>query len=314
MRNLGYACINTELRKQNIYTSRTLRLSTLKEKGYEYLDVLINKNLEDLQTILEYNNKYDIRFFRMSSEIFPFASHKEYGYKLDNYKDKLKLIGDYAKEKSIRLTMHPGQYTQLSSLKEEVILNSIRDLEYHNEILTLMGLDKNSVMIIHGGGKLPSKEEALERFKINFMRLSKQTRDRIVLENCEMAYTVDDLLPICKELNIPLVLDYHHYNLNNETVIDSVNSNIMKQILETWKRRGIRPKFHVSESANPNGKTLTDLRKHSDIIKEMPHKIVNGKKISLVPPNVDVMLECKLKEQGIFYLKNKYVNKNNKDE
>ena len=146
MRLLGYACINTELRKKGIYTSRTLRISTLKEKGVDYLDFLIMQNLNDLQLILEYNEQYNIKLFRISSDLFPFASHKEYGYKLTKYTDKLQSIGNYAKSKGMRLTMHPGQYTQLSSQKEDVILNSIRDLEYHNEILTLMGLDQNSTI------------------------------------------------------------------------------------------------------------------------------------------------------------------------
>ena len=117
-----------------------------------------------------------------------------------------------------------------------------------------------------------------------------------------MAYTVDDLLPVCEELKIPLVLDYHHYNLNKESEIYSVHSDIMKRILSTWYIRGIKPKFHVSESANPDSTSLTHLRKHSDIIKILPCKYVDGKRISLVPKNTDIILECKLKEQGIFYL------------
>lgn len=33
MVRLGYACINTVLRAQDIYTNRTLRLAKIKEKG-----------------------------------------------------------------------------------------------------------------------------------------------------------------------------------------------------------------------------------------------------------------------------------------
>ena len=71
---LGYACINTELRKRDIYTSRTLRLSTLKTKGIEYVKELGLKNVDDLLKILKWNKENGIYFMRVSSEIFPFAS------------------------------------------------------------------------------------------------------------------------------------------------------------------------------------------------------------------------------------------------
>ena len=32
--------------------------------------------------MVRWNDKYGIKFMRLSSEMFPFASHEEYGYKL----------------------------------------------------------------------------------------------------------------------------------------------------------------------------------------------------------------------------------------
>ena len=69
---LGYACINMELRERGVFTNRTLRKATLEDKGYDYLSTLIIQNLQDLYTVLQWNESSGIRFFRLSSEIFPF--------------------------------------------------------------------------------------------------------------------------------------------------------------------------------------------------------------------------------------------------
>jgi UV DNA damage endonuclease len=46
---------------------------------------------------------------RLSSEMFPFASHAKYGYNLEFADKELKEAGDLAKKYGHRLTMHPGQ-------------------------------------------------------------------------------------------------------------------------------------------------------------------------------------------------------------
>lgn len=85
---------------------------------------------------------------------------------------------------------------------------------------------------------------------------------RLVLENDEICYSVDDLMPICEELNIPLVFgqfsshsrvdreltsnapDYHHDWINPSS---QPPAELMPRILATWERKGIRCKQHLSE-------------------------------------------------------------------
>jgi UV DNA damage endonuclease len=86
---------------------------------------------------------------RLSSEMFPFASHGKYGYSLDYCADLLAQAGALANEYGHRLTTHPGQYTQLGSNKDAVIESAIRELEYHAQMLDLMGIGPDGVMIIH---------------------------------------------------------------------------------------------------------------------------------------------------------------------
>ena len=82
---------------------------------------------------------------RISSELFPFASHAKYGYSLDyaaadlkvsvsssraSHSDSLlKAAGDLANGYGHRLTLHPGQFTQIGSPKENVVEASVRELQ-----------------------------------------------------------------------------------------------------------------------------------------------------------------------------------------
>lgn len=66
---------------------------------------------------------------RMSSDMFPFASHATHGYDLSFAAEELKAAGDLAKKYGHRLTMHPGQFTQIASHKDNVVEQSIKDLE-----------------------------------------------------------------------------------------------------------------------------------------------------------------------------------------
>jgi UV DNA damage endonuclease len=143
---------------------------------------------------------------RLSSEMFPFASHPEYGYSLEYCAAELAAAGALANKYGHRLTTHPGQFTQLGSPKPGVVTNAVRDLRYHCEMLDRMGMGKDSVMIIHGGGMYGDKTAALARIRESFTTLLPQNvKDRLVLENDEMCYSAEDLLPLCEELQIPLV-------------------------------------------------------------------------------------------------------------
>ncbi|KAF8867369.1 UvdE-domain-containing protein [Acephala macrosclerotiorum] len=245
---LGYACLNTYLRFSNppIFTSRTCRIASIVEhrhplkdpsqpehttknrpdktqpasieRGQRYVEELCLANIRDLPKMLRWNDKYGIKFMRLSSEMFPFASHAEYGYKLTPFaSEALAEVGKVVAELGHRVSTHPGQFTQLGSPRAEVIANAFRDLKYHDEMLSLLKLpeqsNRDAVMILHMGDTFGDKAATLERFKENYKGLSPSIKQRLVLENDDVSWSVHDLLPICEELNIPLCLDFHHHNI-----------------------------------------------------------------------------------------------------
>lgn len=250
--------------------------------------------------MLRWNDRYGIKFMRLSSEMFPFASHLEYGYKLAPFAaEALAEAGKVAAELGHRLTTHPGQFTQLGSPRKQVIDNALRDLDFHAEMLDLLKLppqqDRDAVMILHLGGVFGDKPATLDRFRENYTKLPDNVKKRLVLENDDVCYSVHELLPLCEELNIPFVLDFHHHNIifDPEQIREGTKDimDLFPRILATWKRKGITPKMHYSEPTPP-AITGRQRRKHSPRVATLPP----------CPPDMDLMIEAKDKEQAVFEL------------
>ncbi|TFK67401.1 UV-endonuclease UvdE [Pluteus cervinus] len=292
---LGYACLNTVLRNKrpasdSIFCSRTCRLDSLEKNGLDWVKDLGRKNVEDLITMIQWNEDNHIKFLRVSSEMFPFASHKIHGYTLEFCDDLLAKAGALAHTYGHRLTTHPGQYTQLGSPRAEVIDAAVRELDYHCEMLDRMGVGIDGVMIVHGGGVYGDKSAALERIKETITSvLPSKVRNRLVLENDELCYTAEDLLPLCEELAIPLVFDYHHDIINPSSIPPS---EIIRRANLVWARRGIRPKQHLSEP-RPGAVTVMERRAHADRCESLPADL---------PDDMDLMIEAKDKEQAVLHL------------
>ena len=305
---LGYACLNTILRSRKVpvFCSRTTRIATInkEDKGMAFVYELGRQNAEDLSKVLEWNEKYGIRFFRLSSEMFPFASHPDYLYNLEHADKELRAAGAIANKYDHRITCHPGQFTQIASPTPKVFENAYRDLEFHNELLTRMRLDpqrdRDAVLILHLGGAYGDKEATLERFRVNYAKLSDAVKARLVLENDDMSWSVTDLLPLCQELNIPLVLDWHHHNIiRDEERFREGTLDIMPllpAIAETWTRKNIKQKMHTSEARLPNHPLNSQRRSHSARVYHLPP----------CPDDMDLMIEAKDKEQAVFELSKTY--------
>jgi UV DNA damage endonuclease len=302
---LGYACISMELSEKGISTSRTLRLDTIPKRGEAYMDELSFSNIDALRQTILYNEELGIRFFRITSVLFPHMENpradKLLGKRrnIAKFADKLREVGALARSLGHRLTFHPDHFAQLGSPRPDIIDQTIRDLNIHAEILGYLGYtpELGSVMVIHGGGTYGDKAAALARFERNFDDLSTHIKQFIVLENDEWQYSVMDLLPLCERKNIPLVIDFFHHEIGHSHLFDIFDEELLERIIAIWRRRGIKPKCHWSNQKK-------DARKgtHDDYIDHIPQKILNF----CIKYGVDIMCECKMKERCALRLLNKH--------
>ena len=293
--NLGYACINMTLGSQTprVTTNRSMIKRTFVEKGIEYACELGLQNAHDLFKILQWNNRKGIKFFRVSSDMFPWAS--EYGIENSPYYKRietvLKACGNYAKQNGIRVNAHPGPFNVLVSPRENVVKNTITDLEIHGKIFDMMGLERSPYnnLNIHCNGVYGDKQSAMDRFCTNFERLSDAVKSRLTIENDDKAsmYSVKDLMYIHERIGIPIVFDYHHHQFCTG---DLSEQEALELAMTTWPG-GITPEVHYSESkALHEENSKLKPQAHSDYIKSLPNLYGNV---------VDVMVEAKAKELSI---------------
>ena len=289
--------------KENpIYTTRSIMSTSVKKKGIDELKSRVYENCEDLIKMIEWNEQNGIKVFRISSDMFPHKSNpKVENYDFDFVSHLLKEAGDLAKKYNQRITMHPGQYNVVGTPNKDSFEKTILDLEYQANLLDLMDMDNNSVMVVHGGGIYGDKEKTKERWCAQFYMLPKNVQKRLVIENCERDFSIQDCLDISDKINIPVVLDSHHftcYNILHPDVNLENEEFYIPKILETWKKRNIKPKFHVSEQGA--GKC----GHHSDYIETIPTYMLDIPQKYGV--NIDIMIEAKMKELSIFKLYKKY--------
>ena len=191
----------------------------------------------------------------------------------------------------MRVSAHPDHYTLLNSPKTEVLAASVKDLDYHVNMLEAMGLPTAPHLVIHVGGVYKNKESSLDRFVSQFNSLSDRIRLRLMLENDDKVYTAAEVLALCQQISVPMVLDvHHHYCANNgETVAD-----LWPDIVRTW--HGAIPKIHISSPKN-----MKEFRSHADFVEVadvLPFLTMAGK----FGQDVDVMIEAKNKDQALFKL------------
>ena len=86
-------------------------------------------------------------------------------------------------------------------------------------------------------------------------------------------------------------LDYHHDMLFPSSIPPFV---VIERANEIWKRRGIRPKQHLSEQ-RPGAVTLMERRAHSDRCEALPAALPDDMgKQSSPPPNSCINLRMML--------------------
>jgi len=235
---IGYPCINLSVGCSSASTFR------LKSYSRDRLRDTVEANLGCLARILAFNRNNGVLFFRITSDLVPFASHPVMDFPWqDHFRGMFEDIGKFIKKSGMRVSMHPGQYTLLNSNRETVFDNSVKDLEYHTQVLDLLETDSKAKVQIHVGGVYGAKLDAMDRFVRRYETLSKNLRKRLVIENDERNYSVMDCIEIHEETGIPVVLDtLHHEVLNNGESIPEV----LAQISKTWESRDGAPIVHYS--------------------------------------------------------------------
>lgn len=304
----GYVAMSTVL--SNCSPSKTMTMKSFvklvdREAAIRKLERLAAENLHNTLRLLKHNLAHDIQVYRMTSKLIPLATHKDLG-DWDPYpalQESFAEVGRFVKQHGMRVSFHPDHFTVLSTPRSEVLHHSIQDLRHHTNMLLAMGLSASMKNNIHIGGAYGDKPSAAARFEEHFQLIDQDIKERLTLENDDKTFTAIETLNVCKNLGLPMVLDIHHQWVNNE---GESPWELWPEIVRTWDtplaQAGsdascpLPPKIHVSSP-----KSTSDLRSHADGVDVVP-LLSFLRKIARNTPQLDVMIEAKLKDGALFGL------------
>jgi UV DNA damage endonuclease len=296
---IGFVAMSIHLK--NASPSKTMTVTHFqkiidKEAGLRKLTRIAAENLQNTLRVMRHAVAHDIRVYRLTSKIIPLLGHEltdgwDFWGKL---RPEFEAVGAFVRDQGMRVSFHPDHYTLLNSKSQDVIDNSIADLERHVQMFQLMGLDERAKLVMHVGGSFKDKADSLQRFKNSWERVPEHVRRRITLENDDKTYTVLETLSLCETLGIPMVLDIHHHRCNpgKEDLRD-----LVPRIFRLWEPTGLVPKIHVSSP-----KSEADIRSHADFIElgDLLPFLDLAREVG--DTDLDIMVEAKQKDKSAIHL------------
>jgi UV DNA damage endonuclease len=206
----------------------------------------LQTSLEYVDAILDYLSQHDIRMYRLSSDLAPYATHPDmpqfHGMVAESDAE-LRAIGAKARALDIRLSFHPSQYVLLNSLDGDLTKKSVWDLSSQAEMLDRMEMNSEAVVVTHVGGTYGDTAASRERWAKAWETLPAHVQRRLVLEHDDLRFSAADVLWIHARTGVRSVFDYQHFWCLNPQRLDMVET--LGRILATWPE-GERPKIHYS--------------------------------------------------------------------
>lgn len=278
---IGYPCVNESL---DCTATSTFRLASYSD---ERVELAVGNNLRCLLRILEWNAARQLLFFRIGSGVVPFGSHPINTFPWQTrFAAEFRAVGDFARAHDMRISFHPDQFVVLNSPDAGIVERSIQELVYQGSMLDLMGLDSTHKLQIHVGGLYGDREAAISRFVATYQRLPAAVQARLVIENDDRLFSLQDCLRVHAAVGIPILFDnFHHECLNHGEPMPEA----LRLAAATWHptRDGVMMMDYSSQATGERR------GKHTSSLAE---ELFYGFLRDLGDLEADIMLEIKDKE------------------
>ncbi len=279
---IGYPCIN---RTVGCTTNRTFRLASY---SGERLFATVEENLACLERVLAWNLEHGLLFFRISSDLVPFASHPVCSAPWQEaFDERFAAIGMMIREHGMRISMHPDQFNLLNAQDPAIVERTIAELSYHADVLDLLGLGPDAKIQLHVGGVYGDREASIRRFIDVHGRLAHPIRRRLVIENDDGRYSIDDCLRIGDEAGFPVLFDRFHHEVYGT---DGPIGEVLDRVAETWRPADGVPMADYSTQA-PG-------RRRGAHAESIDPAAFAGFLLESLGHDLDIMLEIKDKEKS----------------
>jgi UV DNA damage endonuclease len=272
-------------------------------------------SLERLRVVLVYLDEEDIRMYRFSSSLAPYASHPELSQfhgQLDECAAELEAVGELARGLGVRLSSHPGQYSVLNSEREEVRAAALAELEVQAGLLDRMGAGPEAVVVFHVGSLAGGQTKAMRRFERALEQASQSARARLVIENDDRSFGVAPVVELARRTGVRVVFDIHHHVCHNPDRIP--DGEALRMCLNTWPAKRVpkvhfsSPRLEITERRRHVGRRIertpvpVDPRRHADLIDPLSFESFL-RHTAKGARDFDVMLEAKGKDLALLRLR-----------
>lgn len=257
--DLGLCCISLMLKERGIQfqTMTYTQFAKLpRQQAMQTLSKRIQNNFNVVAAIVHHCTALGIKRYRLSSDLIPVVNHPDVHLSIDDFADaqdiynSINVAKQAIKSTNIRTSAHPPEFISLTSDNEQVVNNSIRDLEMHAVVFDLLELPQTheSPLNIHVR-KQGDAQQLADTFLANLDKCSDSVKKRLVLEvndNKNGMWTISNLHKyFYKAAGIPVTYD----NLHHTMIKDAMpHDEAFEMAYSTWN--GIRPVFHYSEGIN----------------------------------------------------------------
>lgn len=266
----------------------------------------LGRSIELVHAIVDYLERNDLRFYRISQALAPYASHPtltQFRGQVEAHAEELAALGARFTAGGIRVTMHTNPYVVLSSKREDVVATSVRELDWQAAMFDAMGRGPDSVIIVHVGSADP---EAEERFLRAVDTLPDHARARVVLENDDTHHDLESTLRIAERAGLRVVLDVlHHRILDRGQVPDA---EALRLALATWPD-DVTPKVHWSSpktQGEPGEKgkvAFPRIVAHADLVDVLDFERWLRGPVAEAGRDFDVLVEARLKDLAVLRLR-----------
>ena len=220
-----------------------------KDVACEKLWSLMEQNIAACHILVERVGALDedLRMVRLSSDILPVYTEPTWSWfwrkpDVRAYCERaFGLLGAVARQRAVRLSFHPGQFTVLASDNPDIVTRSIEEFEYHVDMARWMGYGKtfqDFKINVHIAGRCGP-----DGVRAALARMTPEARNCLTIENDEMTWGIEHSLELVNDC--ALVLDIHHHFIKTGEYIEADDDRI-KRIIDSW--RGVRPVIHYSIS------------------------------------------------------------------
>jgi UV DNA damage endonuclease len=264
-------------------------------------------SLEHCTAALTWLARCDLRYWRLSSDLAPFATHPDrpqFHDPVARHTAELQAFGRLLAAARLRVSLHPSQYIVLGSPDPDVVARSIADLVIQAGILDALGVGPEGTVLLHAGGRYGDPDGTRARLLRTIDGLPDAVRCRLALENDDRLWDADEVLAICRQAELPMVLDVHHHRCLDRSRSDAGRdpaaevervAGLLTAAADTWPA-GVAPEVHLS-----SGRLAPDDRAHADGVTDDDWRAFVAA-LDASGTDLAVMVEAKAKEHAVLAL------------